>query len=340
MPPTGIQRAQVDNRSAQPPARCLDLDLRPNGSTDHIRLSGCTFAYAIDLCVGSMRLGHAWPESTAITMATPSGRCPTTSPPCILWWWSSVLRSRRCIGAMSDDQSLGLRIKRARKRRQLTQEQLAERAEVSVDLVRKLEQKVRHTASMSSLTRLARALDVDVPQLLGQAGTIEPMVDEEAVGILAIRDELTLLSYFPGLVDEEVFDDAPPTVEGLRLAVAQAESRRQHGSFAQLGAMLPGLMAEVRAPCANCPAMTRWRPTACCRGHPVDNRQGGPASRPCRSTLGTSRRRSLALLPAAVGRAACDSLLICILSGSPSAPAGRCRDAHGDLPNAGQPIVR
>ena len=44
--------------------------------------------------------------------------------------------------------------------------------------MRKLEQEVRHTASMSSLTRLARALNVDVPQLLGQAGTIEPMQDD------------------------------------------------------------------------------------------------------------------------------------------------------------------
>jgi hypothetical protein len=86
MPPIGIQHAQVDNRSAQPPARCLDLDLRPNGWTDHIRLSGCTFADAIGLCVGDVRLGHALPESTAITMATLSGRCLASSPSCILWW--------------------------------------------------------------------------------------------------------------------------------------------------------------------------------------------------------------------------------------------------------------
>ena len=151
------------------------------------------------------------------------------------------------MGSMSNDLSLGLRIKRARKRRQLTQEQLAEKAEVSVDLVRKLEQEIRHTASMSSLTRIARALDVDVPQLLGQTSTIEPMVDEESVGILAIRDELTSLSYFPGLADDEVFNDEPPTLAGLRLALGHAESIRQHGSFAQLGVMLPGLMIEARA---------------------------------------------------------------------------------------------
>ena len=144
---------------------------------------------------------------------------------------------------MRDDPSLGERIRRARTARRLTQEQLAEKAEVSVDLVRKLEQGVRHTASMSSLTRIARAVDKDVPQLLGQTATIAPRVDEEAVGILAIRDELTSLSDFPGLADEEVFNDEPPSVDGLRLALAHAESIRQHGSFAQLGVMLPGLMA-------------------------------------------------------------------------------------------------
>jgi transcriptional regulator with XRE-family HTH domain len=148
---------------------------------------------------------------------------------------------------MSDEPSLGERVKRARTYRRLTQEQLAEKAAVSVDLIRKLEQGVRHTASMSSLTRIARAVDKDVPQLLGQTSTIAPQVDEEAVGILAIRDELTSLSDFPGLVDEEVFNDSPPTVDGLRMALAQAESIRQHGSFAQLGVMLPGLLAEARA---------------------------------------------------------------------------------------------
>lgn len=148
---------------------------------------------------------------------------------------------------MSGDPSLGERVKRARTSRRLTQEQLAEKAQVSVDLIRKLEQGVRHTASMGSLTRIARAVDKDVPQLLGQTSTIAPLVDEEAVGILAIRDELTSLSYFPGLVDDEVFNDEPPTLDGLRLALAHAESIRQHGSFAQLGVMLPGLMAEARA---------------------------------------------------------------------------------------------
>ena len=58
MPSTGMQHTQVDNRSAQPPVRCLDLDLRPNGWTDRIRLSGCTFADVIRLCAGSVWKQH------------------------------------------------------------------------------------------------------------------------------------------------------------------------------------------------------------------------------------------------------------------------------------------
>jgi transcriptional regulator with XRE-family HTH domain len=146
----------------------------------------------------------------------------------------------------SDELSLGERIKRVRNRRQMTQEQLAEKAEVSVDLIRKLEQEVRRTASMSSLTRIARALDKDVPHLLGQSSTIEPTVNEQTTGVLAIRDELTAMSYFPGLVDPETLDDEPPTVEHLRRALDEVQAIRQRGSFAELGAVLPGLLAEAR----------------------------------------------------------------------------------------------
>lgn len=148
---------------------------------------------------------------------------------------------------VSDDASLGARVKRVRKRRGFTQEQFAEKADVSVDLVRKLEQEVRHTASMSSLTRMARALDIEIAQLLGQSGTVHATVDEQAIGILAIRDELSSLDHFPGLGDDNVFDDQPPTVEHLSGGLREAERVRQQGSFAELGSMLPGLIAEARA---------------------------------------------------------------------------------------------
>lgn len=64
--------------------------------------------------------------------------------------------------------SIGERI-RAFRDGWMTQQQLATRADVSVDLVRKLEQEQRHTASVPSLQALAAALDTDPATLL--AGT-------------------------------------------------------------------------------------------------------------------------------------------------------------------------
>ena len=64
-----------------------------------------------------------------------------------------------------DDTSIGVRIRRFRGKA-LTQRQLADQAGVSVDLVRKLEQGGRQTASIASLQKLARALDVDISDLV------------------------------------------------------------------------------------------------------------------------------------------------------------------------------
>jgi transcriptional regulator with XRE-family HTH domain len=58
--------------------------------------------------------------------------------------------------------SIGERIKRLRHDVAMTQDDLATAAGVSTDLIRKLEQGRRHTASLVSLYRIARALGVEV----------------------------------------------------------------------------------------------------------------------------------------------------------------------------------
>jgi transcriptional regulator with XRE-family HTH domain len=60
---------------------------------------------------------------------------------------------------MADRMELGARIRQLRGRL-LSQRELADKAQVSVELIRKLEQGRRHTASIGSLQRIARALDV------------------------------------------------------------------------------------------------------------------------------------------------------------------------------------
>lgn len=56
-------------------------------------------------------------------------------------------------------ETIGYQLRRMRRLRGLTQEALADRADVSRDLVAKLEQGRRHTARITSLASLARALD-------------------------------------------------------------------------------------------------------------------------------------------------------------------------------------
>jgi transcriptional regulator with XRE-family HTH domain len=56
---------------------------------------------------------------------------------------------------------------RALRKPTFTQHDLAAAADVSVDVIRKLEQGRRHTASIATLARITRVLGVDVAELLG-----------------------------------------------------------------------------------------------------------------------------------------------------------------------------
>ncbi|SFX81398.1 helix-turn-helix transcriptional regulator (plasmid) [Streptomyces atratus] len=58
--------------------------------------------------------------------------------------------------------SIGDRIRALREFRDITQEQLAQRASVSVDTIRKLGQGVRESARINTLRGLSRALDVQL----------------------------------------------------------------------------------------------------------------------------------------------------------------------------------
>jgi transcriptional regulator with XRE-family HTH domain len=76
----------------------------------------------------------------------------------------------------ADPSAIGARIKQLRLARspRLTQEQLAERAGVSVDLISKLEQGQRQTARLASLHKLASALGVEVSLLLARPSPVAP----------------------------------------------------------------------------------------------------------------------------------------------------------------------
>ncbi|MBB5153512.1 helix-turn-helix domain-containing protein [Saccharopolyspora phatthalungensis] len=90
---------------------------------------------------------------------------------------------------MSNQQSLGERIRQLRGDLN-TQQQLADRAGLSIALIRKLEQGTRQTCSVASLHKIARALDVTLADLLVPASIPEHDQDQ---GITALRHAVSLV---------------------------------------------------------------------------------------------------------------------------------------------------
>ncbi|MGN2635287.1 helix-turn-helix domain-containing protein [Nocardia takedensis] len=139
-----------------------------------------------------------------------------------------------------DDTSIGVRIRRFRGKA-LTQRQLADQAGVSVDLVRKLEQGGRQTASIASLQKLARALDVDISDLVGKRHGI-PSSNPDA-GIVAIRRALTPVD---DLLGEEPEESAVTLDEGGR-SVDYAWGAYWAGRYELLTSILPLGLTQLRA---------------------------------------------------------------------------------------------
>jgi len=95
--------------------------------------------------------------------------------------------------------AIGQRIKRLRNGL-MTQDDLAAAAGVSTDVIRKLEQGRRHTASIASLHRIAAALDVDLGELLGR----ERMPNAApAAGVVALRQAVSDVADLLGDVEGE-----------------------------------------------------------------------------------------------------------------------------------------
>ncbi|QKW08183.1 helix-turn-helix transcriptional regulator [Streptomyces sp. NA04227] len=143
-----------------------------------------------------------------------------------------------------EETGIGDRIARLRLRRKLTQEQLAERAGLSVDIVRKLEQGRRQTARLATLNSLARALDVEPSILVGQPVTFEVNNEAELPSVLALRQAISPVSDFFG---SEPDPETPPSVAALRRSLKSTERIRRDGRMAEIGLLLPQLITDARA---------------------------------------------------------------------------------------------
>ncbi|MFD7284588.1 helix-turn-helix domain-containing protein [Streptomyces sp. NPDC059863] len=145
----------------------------------------------------------------------------------------------------STSSSLGDRLADLRLRRNMTQEQLAERSSLSIDVVRKLEQGRRKTARLSSINALAHALDTEPSYLVGQPTTFELRTGEDSrmPSVLALRQAVSPVA---DLLGGDTDAEDPPSIADLRSALASTEVIRRDGRMSEIGSLLPQLIRDAR----------------------------------------------------------------------------------------------
>ncbi|MFF2526116.1 helix-turn-helix domain-containing protein [Streptomyces liangshanensis] len=156
--------------------------------------------------------------------------------------------------------TIGDRMRCVREFRDLTQEELAEQAAVSVDTIRKLEQNRRLTARISTLRAIARALDVQLERLLGQPTVVTRDLSDNS-GLIALRDAIQDVGSLPGLPAADDLEDPP---DGTAWIVAVDEAARAYwaGEYAELSRTLPLLLRDGRAAARETPTEHVWRQLA------------------------------------------------------------------------------
>jgi transcriptional regulator with XRE-family HTH domain len=137
------------------------------------------------------------------------------------------------------ESALGERIQRLRKAALMTQDDLAAAAEVSTDLIRKLEQGRRHTASIGSLHRIAGALDVDLGELLGRESMPEAAPD---AGVVALREAVADIADLLGNVEGE-----PLSLRDAERSVTYLWGTYWSGKWDQLTGLIPQALIGLRA---------------------------------------------------------------------------------------------
>lgn len=149
---------------------------------------------------------------------------------------------------MDDHVELGARIRQLRGKL-LSQRDLADKAQVSIDIIRKLEQGRRRTASIGTLQKIARALDVSIAVLLGQPTRLPTAGPAE--GVVAIRRALTPVD---DLLDLDVIDGEPLTLDAAERTVTYLWGAYWSGRYELLGTLLPNALMQLRATYRAAPA--------------------------------------------------------------------------------------
>src|SRR6266487_1164815 len=140
---------------------------------------------------------------------------------------------------MNDSAAVGARLREARKRRGLTQRELARLSGVSVSLIRKLEQgDYDNGVRLETGRKMAVALQVPTSALAIGSSVSAP--DQESVA----RWEPVRYA-LEGAADRE--PDGEPTLAGVKASTGEAIRLFRTGSLADLAGFLPPLLADADA---------------------------------------------------------------------------------------------
>jgi transcriptional regulator with XRE-family HTH domain len=138
---------------------------------------------------------------------------------------------------------LGDRLARLRRLASLTQEQVAERSGISVDVIRKLEQHRKHSARLPTLHALAKGLGVEVTTLLGDPPAVASNGSPDPPALVDLR-RAVMPSLVPKFPDMDSL--ASLSLAVLRQEIADGWTRYHAADFGALMVSLPRMVAEAR----------------------------------------------------------------------------------------------
>jgi transcriptional regulator with XRE-family HTH domain len=140
---------------------------------------------------------------------------------------------------VDDSAMIGARLREVRKRRGLTQRELARLSGVSLSLIRKLEQgDYENGLRLETVRRMAVALSVPT-SALAISGSPQP---PDAESVMRWEPVRRALEGRPGSEPDE-----EPTLDGVRAAAGEALRLFRGGSLTDLAEFLPPLLADVDA---------------------------------------------------------------------------------------------
>ncbi|WP_320067841.1 helix-turn-helix transcriptional regulator [Micromonospora sp. RTGN7] len=144
--------------------------------------------------------------------------------------------------------TIGDRLAALRTNAPFTQEQLAERSGISVEVVRKLEQGTRKSARLETLHALARALGVATSELVGDTSEAAARAEPHSrpLSLAEIRRAVAPVRALTGATLGAP-TGAPPPPGVLRARLHTIDRAYQRNDYAQALAEMPPLLLDVRA---------------------------------------------------------------------------------------------